>query len=149
MTRHHDLSSSSSSLPLEPVSSDPKKNGFLVASVQKAAEGGMQFCGSLNKNGGPLKLTCLNATSGSGTTWKGLGGLAMMEVVCHCVGRWDLRFQGPEPGPVPLFLLPVDPDVECSAIALASSLLVCHQAPCHNNDRASKSKQTPITCFLL
>ena len=72
--------------------------------MQKAAEGGMQSCGSLSKNGGPLKLTCLNATSGSGTTWEGLGGLAKMEVVCHFVVRWDLRFQGPKLNPVSLSL---------------------------------------------
>lgn len=42
-------------------------------------------CGGLDRNG-PHGLICLNVWSlRSGATWEGLGGMALLEEVCHCV----------------------------------------------------------------
>ena len=51
-----------------------------------------------------------------GVTLKGLGGVALLEEVCH--GGWALRFQNHKPGPM---VLSLDPDVE---------LLATSPAPC-------------------
>ena len=49
-----------------------------------------------------------------GTVWEGLGGVALLEEVCHW--EWALRFQKAHSNPrVSLFLLPAGPDLELSA----------------------------------
>jgi hypothetical protein len=45
------------------------------------------------------ELIYLNTCSPvAGTVWEGLGGVALLEEVCH--HRWALKFQRPEPLPV-------------------------------------------------
>lgn len=53
-------------------------------------------CGGLNEND-PHQLIYLNACSPvSGTAWEGLGGVVLLEKVCH--REWALSFQKPMPG---------------------------------------------------
>ena len=53
-------------------------------------------------------------------------GVALLEVVALCVtGGWTLRFQKLKPGPMALFLMPMDPDIELSATSPAPCLPAC------------------------
>ena len=53
-----------------------------------------------------------------GTVWKGLGGMTLLEEVCH--SGWGLKFQKPMPGPVSVSLPALtDQDVKVSVTAPA------------------------------
>ena len=74
-------------------------------------------CGGLNENGQHRPIE-------NGI----IGGVALLEEVCH--RGWALRFKKLKPDPVAhsLFLLPLDPDVGLSDTSLAPSLPACHHA---------------------
>jgi hypothetical protein len=80
-----------------------------------------------------------------------LGGMALLEEVCHCVGRlWGLIYWSyvhcgsHSPSAI------VDYDVDFAAPFLASCLPVCH-ASCHENNELEfwECKPAPIKYFLL
>ena len=65
---------------------------------------------------------------------KGLGGVALVEEVCHW--GWALVFQKHMPSPESLSLpAPVDPDAELSATSPAPCLPECSHAFHHDNNR--------------
>jgi hypothetical protein len=91
------------------------------------------MCGGLSEDAS-LKFICLNAwASVSGTVWEGLGGVALLEEVCHW--RWALSFPKPcQAQFLPLSWLPAACGSGCNLLATAPvlCLTVCHHDPCHD-----------------
>lgn len=73
---------------------------------------------------------------GSRNTSEGLGGVALLDDVCHW--GWALGFQKLKLGPVALsFLLPGNLGLELSATSAALCLYLCYHASNHDDNGLS------------
>lgn len=105
--------------------------------------------GGLKKNG-LHKITNFNArSSGSGTSWEGLGGKLLLEEVCHW--RWSLEFQKPKLVPMllPLWCL----WFKCRTLSYFSSTVSADvtNVPSHDENGLNfwNYEADPIKCFPL
>ena len=93
----------------------------------------LRRCGGLNENC-PQRLMYLNTWSPvGGNIWEGLGGVVLLEEVCHW--GWDLRFKKPTSFPVSSLGFCLSVTRELSATASAPCLPACCHAPRHEGRR--------------
>jgi hypothetical protein len=89
-------------------------------------------CGNFNKSG-PHRLLFECLVIRKGHYLRRNRRCSLVGGNMSLIGSAALRFQKPKPGPVSLFLLPVNWDVELSTASPAICLPAYHHAPLHDN----------------